>query len=124
MFQKVHRERTGRISRHAKFLCKAISQGHIFVHALYDNYKPQHRHYHTDISGKLCQDVLMWKQFLQDFTGWMPIIYPAQVKVDKAIFYTDASANPDLGWGSFFPKTKQWSLEHSQSSFSLFQTFN
>ena len=60
--------------------------------------------------------------FLQEFTGWTPIIHPHQVKSEEAVFLTDASVNVNLGWGSFSSKTRQWSYGMWDRQF--FSAFN
>ena len=52
----------------------------------------------------------MWQHFLTRFIGWTPIISNRQCRLSNFFIFTDALANTDLGWGSFIPKTGQFSF--------------
>ena len=52
----------------------------------------------------------MWQYFLTNFTGWTPIISNQQRRMSNISIFTDASANPNLGWGTFTPATGQFSF--------------
>ena len=56
------------------FVCKAILQCHTFLHHLYDASTGLKLHYHIYITGKVCNNFLMWKYFLSNFNSLMPII--------------------------------------------------
>ena len=57
---------TGKLS----FICKAVPQGHTFLHQLYDAFAGLKQHYHIDITGKVKKDLVIWEYFLTLFNMW------------------------------------------------------
>ena len=63
------------------------------------------------------QDLLLWSLFLQQFQGWLPILDTEQQKKAHMEVYTDASANPNLGWGIYVPSHGYWSYRRWDQQF-------
>ena len=91
------------------FVCKAIPQGHTFLCCLYDASLVLKLHDHVDITGEVHKDLLMWRYFLSSFNRWTSVdtISNDTRKQSDLHIYTDVSANPNLGWGSFAPSSGQ-----------------
>ena len=90
------------------FLCKALPAGKPFIQNVYQAFAgiPQHRH--IDLKGNLLADLRMWKSFLLQYKGWQPIISNEQCSRMAIEIFADASGNPSLGWGAFFPSKGLW----------------
>ena len=61
----------------------------------------------------------LWGAFLTQFQGWLPILDREQWKKAIMVVYSDASANPKLGWGVYVPikgwwSYGQWNSHHMQ----------
>ena len=101
------------------FLVKAFPLGHPFIHCLYDCAAGKHPCRQIPISEELQCDWQLWGAFLTQFQGWLPILDREQWKKAIMVVYSDASANPKLGWGVYVPikgwwSYGQWNSHHMQ----------
>ena len=88
------------------FLCKAIVPGRAFTRRLYSAQQGAEanglkKFHHVHVNAEMKSDLKMWLKFIEH-----PSIYSRSfIDLDKSInsievdFFTDASANPDLGCG-------------------------
>ena len=79
------------------FVCKAVPPGRPFLRRIFDAFAGKPMEHFVTLTKELRKDLAMWKYFLTDFTGFTPIIAARRT----ARLFTDASGNPDLGWGAW-----------------------
>ena len=103
------------------FLTRAIFPGRAFTRHMYAKIpkmnkagKPLRQFHHIHIDGEFKSDCRVWLQFLAGEATGMLISRPfVDLKVFETSqttdFYTDSSANPDLGFGCVFGK--RWIFE-------------
>ena len=97
------------------FLCRAIVLGHTFIRRMYNammvtNVKtgePLKPYHHIKVNEQLKEDCKVWKEFISVQPGRMGICRPFvdlnQFETSETLnFYTDSSANGDLGFGGIF----------------------
>ena len=95
------------------FICRAIFPGHAFTRRMYskipwlsrDGIKLK-QHHHVSLDAEFRKDCLVWIQFLTgpiSSTVCCPFIdFSVEKSAVELDFYTDSSANPNLGFGGYF----------------------
>ena len=79
------------------FVCKAVPPGHPFLRRIFDTFAGRPMDFFVTLTKELKKDLAMWKYFLTDFKGLSPIL----LSRPSVRLFTDASGNPDLGWGAW-----------------------
>ena len=87
------------------FITKAVPQGRAFSARIYWTFKGMKPTWHTSVTKELKKDLQMWIRFLQNYGGCTQI---PQTQPTVLQIYTDASANPDLGWGAWCGSKWMW----------------
>ena len=110
------------LTGYLNFLTKAIHPGRTFTHRIYAKFtnlqagklggKALHPHHHIAVDEELHFDCEIWHLFLNNFrssTVCRPMIdfNGAAETSEQLRFYSDASANPELGFGATFDN-KYW----------------
>lgn len=90
------------------FICKAIFPGRAFTRRMYAKYRNLKQHHHIRVDRELRFDCLMWTEFLDN---QQMVVHPfvdlaEQLVADEFLFMTDASRNPNLGFGGFIALTQ------------------
>ena len=106
------------LSGKLNFIAKALPMGWPFIHRIYDISMAVHPHHIIPIQDELREDLLLWLTF----QGWLPILDSQQKKCNTLQVFTDASANPKLGWGVYTPTKGWWS--YGQWTQEFFDDFN
>ena len=91
------------------FIAEAFPMGRPFIHRLYDIAAGKHPKSLVQLDQIVHQDLLLWSSFLCQFKVWLPILDHQQCKKASMSVFTDASANPKLGWGIYIPSHGYWS---------------
>ena len=112
LIQTILSKKSGKLTKHElqkltgflNFLCKAVVPGRVFTRRLYsliENSQHLRQHHHISLTGETKADLRMWLIFLNH-----PSVYARKfIDLNKSKsstevdFYTDASANPQLGCG-------------------------
>ena len=86
------------------FLCTVVPAWKPYIQTVYQAFVgvPQHRY--IDLKGNVLADMRMWKSFLV----WQPIISNAERSHNAVEVFSDATGNPLLRWGAFFPAQGLW----------------
>ena len=96
--------------------------GQPFICHIYDQAVAVPNNQIIPITTEVLTDIKMWFQFLKSCKGWLPILDSEQKKKQTLLVFTDASANPNLGWGVYTPIMGWWS--YGQWDIEFFQQFN
>ncbi len=81
------------------FYARAKPGGRAFIRRLYDAQMGLPQHYHVGVTPEMKLDLRVWLQFLQESSRGMPFVDTTLIPADHVGFSTDASGDPDLGWG-------------------------
>ena len=95
------------------FLCKCIVPGRAFTRRLYVNLSPKLKsHHHISVHKEMQHDLGIWLQFLKSPNVFArPFMDYNIIPAHDLDFYTDASKNPELGFGGYFNEEyffQQW----------------
>ena len=99
------------------FLCKAVVPGRAFSRRLYDKVNSRLRpHHHINLTRDMKEDLRMWLSFLEHPSAYCRPFSDFQetLTADQIMFYSDASKNPDLGFGIICEKLficQRWDRE-------------
>ena len=84
--------------------------GHAFTRRMYskfsgDNFQKLKPHHHIRLDIEFKMDCKIWESFLSDLNR--SIVRPfidltSTISAERILFYSDASANPELGFGAIF----------------------
>ena len=91
------------------FIAKAFPLGRPFIQSLYTAAVGKHPKRLVPVDEVITQDLLLWAYFMHDFKGWLPILDSQQRSKASMTVFTNASANPQLGWGICIPGKGWWS---------------
>lgn len=99
------------------FIAKAFPMGRPFICHLYDISAGKHPQRMLLIPDEVKSNLQLWHVFLSNFKDWLPILDKQQRAKAGITVFTDASANPKLGWGIYVPKTGcrsygQWNVQY------------
>ena len=101
------------------FLVKAFPLGCLFIHWLYNSAAGKHPCRQVQVSKDIKKDLQLWGAFLIQFGGLLPILDTAQCKQATLVVYSDALANPNLGWGVYIPSNRWWSYGQWDAEFVI-----
>ena len=91
------------------FIAKAFPLGRPFIQSLYTTAVGKHPKRPVPVDEVITQDLLLWASFMYDFKGWLPVLDSQQRSKASMTVFTNASANPQLGWGIYVPGKSWWS---------------
>ena len=99
-----------RICGYLNFLSKCVIPGRTFTLRLYSKINPKmKRHHHLRVSKEMRFDLQVWLAFLNHPSVFSrPFMDYSLMTANELMFYTDASANPRLGFGGFFNGDYMW----------------
>lgn len=85
------------------FYAHAKPGGRAFIHRIYDAQEPQlPQYYHVSVTRELKQDLQIWLDLLDQSSLAMPFMEVVPTPAEDIDFSTDASGDPNLGWGAYF----------------------
>ena len=112
-----------RLVGYLNFLIRAIVPGRAFTRRMYAKFATAKQklasHHHIKIDAEFKSDCQVWLQFLTNFNETIicqPFIdLNKEVTVEELSFYSDASANENLGYGCIFDN--KWSFGQWEKGF-------
>ena len=100
---EVHAKSLKWLAGKVNFITKAFPMGRPFIRHIYDQAAGVPNNQQVPITEEVLADINMWFQFLKSCKGWLPILDNQQCTKQTISVFTNASANPNLGWGVYMP---------------------
>ncbi len=94
-----------------QFICKAFPAGRPFLRWMYNMLQQRVRlplGHHMRLSAGAQKDIKMWKKFFSTQPMRIPFLNFLHQQAPELELYTDASANPNLGFGCVFGTQWAW----------------
>ena len=119
---KAHAKSLKSLAGKLNFISKVFLMGRPFIQCIYDQAAGVPNNQIVSITAEVLADINMQFQFLKSCKGWLLIVDNQQRKKQTLSVFTDASANPNLGWGVYTSIMGWWSYGQWDSLF--FEQFN
>ena len=103
------------------FLSRAVVPGRTFTRRLYSHINPKlKQHHHVKLNSEMRMDLNVWAEFLKHPSVFCrPFMDFDVITADDLQFYTDATANPRLGFGAWFNNSymySRWNFEFMRTN--------